>query len=110
MFMFVSLDCGTPKGSTQAGSSLSYTNSTKAESNKNASLLHKDTNFMPWHTKLACFENLSLFELVEMQLRDWRYKRYFTLDTMTILIMTLLITLNTGDITYNDITYNWFYL
>ncbi len=24
--------------------------------------------------------------------------------------MTILITLNTGDITYTDITYNWFYL
>jgi hypothetical protein len=27
-------------------------------------------------------------------------------DTTTILKMTVLITLNTGDVTYNDITYN----
>ncbi len=29
---------------------------------------------------------------------------------VTLLIISILTTLNTGDITYNDITYNWFYL
>jgi hypothetical protein len=35
----------------------------------------------------------------------WRYP-----NTSTILIMTIFITPNTGDITYTDITNNWFYL
>ncbi len=37
----------------------------------------------------------------------WHYDN--TYKDFTLLIMTMLITLNTGEITYNDITYNGCY-